>query len=733
MSSPRARTRAATQNAPAVAPLDALSHRFGSQVARARRQLAWGGVLLGLVLAAQLARQGTGLLRLAGGALLLATIAGLVLVTIHARRTLADRRRLLSATLLRAEPGLGARALRALSLVERAQSPSAEGGESADLAQLHFQRVLTQAPAATLDKWAARVADRTRLGLLLALVLAGGILTFDPARVLEGLDVLVARNGRAPVPMSWLGSLRVDAQPPAYLRGDAHGIFFEGTAHEPAGSVILVQGVPEREGRKLVLVGDGREVPFVSDGAGNVVARWVLSRSVELRVAARFGNVLITEGQSLFLKALADAAPEVELESAPRTVLLKDLQALELRYSAEDDHGIREIALVLRAGGREDRRTLERLDGETKQRTGAQALSPRDALLRRSFLPVEVTVEARDNDGVSGAKWGGSSPITIVPPGIGEGEGARYAELKAARGALVVAYAAAQREAAAAANKDSPALSADALRKLQSEQVKTALEPLSRFVDATFAGAAVPKPLKAFLQGQARALQRPAPTRETYLRRLEDVLLAVDAALRATGNRDAEGVSKRLGDVADEVAEGCKLGLDPEKRKDSARRLSAALPVLQSGADALSTLSDLGADIGSVAQGELRRIRRGLAAQSYLEAELAARHLAARLRRPKPSFASLGGRGGGVESGARAGAKGGPKQPGEASQAHQQFQELMRELNQLAAEHAGEISTVENALESAEQAEQDPELLREAKQRAEALRRSLEGLPDYGP
>jgi len=33
------------------------------------------------------------------------------------------------------------------------------------------------------------------------------------------------------------------------------------------------------------------------------------------------------------------------------------LQALELRYSVRDDHGIREVALVLRSGGREDRRT----------------------------------------------------------------------------------------------------------------------------------------------------------------------------------------------------------------------------------------------------------------------------------------------------------------------------------------------------------------------------------------
>ena len=689
-------------------------------------------MLLGLVAAAHVARHGTGALRLAGAALLLACISALVFAVMHARRTLASRYRLIAATLLKAEPTVGARALRALSLVERPLGAQPEtGGESPELAQLHFQRVLAQAPAGVLDRWAARSVDRTRLVLLLVVVAAGAALAFDPARVAEGLDVMVARGGRAPFPMPWLGSLSVEAQPPAYLRSEAHSLFPEGVSHEPAGSVIVFQGVPEREGRQLVLVGEGREVPFVSDGAGRVVARWQLSRPVELQVAARFGSVLIPEAESLKLKSVVDEAPSVDLEDAPRSLLLKDLQALELRYAVRDDHGIREVALVLRSGGRESRRTLERLDGETKQHLGVQALSPRDSLLRRSFLPVEVSIEARDNDAVAGAKWGHSLAITIVPPGIGEGEAARYAALKEARAALTRAYAQAVRDAEGAEKPDAPSVSAEARSKAQAEQVKTALEPLRRFIDATYAGSPVPKPLKAFLLGQARALGRPAPTRETYTRRLEDVLLAIDSALRASGNHDAEGVAKRLGDVADEVAEGCKLGLDAEKRSVSARRLDTALPVLATGIDALSSLSELGADIGSVAQGELRRIRRGLAAQNYTEAELAARHLAARLRRPKPSF-SADSAGGGVESGGQGG-RGGAKKPGEASQAHQQFEALMRELMQLAQEHAGEISGVERTLENAEQAEQDPEVQKEAKQRADALRQAFEGLPDYAP
>ena len=237
-----------------------------------------------------------------------------------------------------------------------------------------------------------------------------------------------------------------------------------------------------------------------------------------------------------------------------------------------------------------------------------------------------------------------------MPPGIGEGEAARYAALeRRARRAGSRLRPGSARRRRRRARRTRPASTADALRKAQAEQVKAALEPLRRFVDASYAGAAVPKPLKAFLPAKrarwSDRRRRAKPTCAAW----KTCCLAVDAALRATGNHDAEGVAKRLGDVADEVAEGCKLGLDPEKRGAASARLDAALPVLGTGADALSTLSELGADIGSVAQGEMRRIRRGLAAQSYLEAELAARHLAARLRRPKPSFSSAGG--GGVESG----------------------------------------------------------------------------------
>lgn len=713
----------------APAPLDALAARFLARVAKPRRQLALGATLLGLVVAALVARQGTPSFRLGAAALLALAISVWVFASLRAGRTWRDRQRLIRATLLQASPEHGERALRALSLVDK--GAAAQQGESAELAELHFQRTLSRVPADLLERWLSRSADRARLALLAVVLAAGVFVVLDPARVLEGLDVLLSRGGHAPVAMSWLEQVHIESQPPAYLRSSEHPLIPDGVSHEPTGSMIVFQGRPEREGRHLVLMGDGREVPFVSDGTGNVVARWSLTKPVELVVAARFGDVLIHEPETLSLRAVADDPPDVELEGAPRSVLLKDLQSLELHYTARDDHGIRETALVMRAGGREERRSLERLDGEAKERRGAQALSPKDGFLRRSFLPVEVTIEARDNDAVAGAKWGSSPAITVIPPGIGEGQALRYEKFKACRTLLVEVYASVVADDAAA--KDKPLPFGAAERKAIDGRVAPVLQAFREFVDTSYAGVDSPKPLRAFLLGQMRSLGRSAPTRETYLRRLEDVLLAVDAALRASGNHDAEGVAKRLGDVADEVAEGAKLGQDLEKRKAGDRRIGAAMPVLEHGADALFSLSDLGSDLGSVARGEIRRIKRGLAAMSYLEAELAARHLAARLHRPKPSFTSAGGSGG-VEGGGSSG-RGTPqkKGEGEASQAHRQFEELMHELEQLAQEHASGISEVESALEKADDQPSDPELEKEAKERAEALRKAFDGLPDYSP
>ena len=93
-----------------------------------------------------------------------------------------------------------------------------------------------------------------------------------------------------------------------------------------------------------------------------------------------------------------------------------EVAEIPLRYEARDDHGIREVHLVLRAGAKEERRMLAKLDGETRVDRGGSTLRVTDPFVKKSHVPVFVTVEAKDNDAVTGPKWGKSEAIVLVPP-----------------------------------------------------------------------------------------------------------------------------------------------------------------------------------------------------------------------------------------------------------------------------------------------------------------------------
>ena len=700
-----------------VAPLatESLSVAFRKRRRTPARLLSFCLVLACLIGAGLLARLGTPWARALAALGVLLSFLQVLLRRARDTRDFGDVRRTIRRVLLPVDRALGERALRAAALAEQAERDPSVG--SLELARLHFERQLARASLDAVDQHAARGATWLRgASLVLVLLMALGI-GRDPARVLEGLDVLVARQGNAPVPMSWLDLVRVTVQPPAYLRAADRAIFPGLGSAEAQGSAIVVRGVPLADGRHLVLSDGRHEVPFVDDGAGGVIARYTLTESTSLRVAARFGAVLIAEPDRVLLESVPDAAPVVELEGAPERVALRDLDRKELRYEASDDHGLREIDLVLRAGGREDRRSLTRLSGETRLERGAYALESSDPFLRRTFLPVEVSIEARDDDALSGVKWGKSAVITLQPVPVGEPEAARYAALLGARDALTDLLAAELGSHEGASEREQ--LKADAAR------TAAVAARLRSVLEQRFAGLRMAAGLKAFLGGQARVLERALPTPASAMHRTEDVLLAVDAALRGLGNRDAESVAKHLGDVAEEVAEGAKQALETERREAGLRRLERALGVLDPGAAHLVVLGPLGRDVGSVAQGEIRRIKRARDSGSLLATELSARHLAARLRRPSPSFSTASG--GGVESGA--GSQSGDS--GQSSDADKKFDELVGELERLAAEHQQELDRVDHTLAESEKSVDLEDLKQEAAERARALRERIARLPQF--
>jgi hypothetical protein len=483
-----------------------------------------------------------------------------------------------------------------------------------------------------------------------------------------------------------------------------------------------------------VLSDGSGEVPFVRDGSGGVVAHYTVERDAELHVAARFGSVLIREPEALGLRAAPDEVPSVSLglrdpdgvlQPAPRALALGDRTSFELEWEARDDHGVRAVELVLRVGSREERRPLAQLHGGRDVERGAHALRAADPLLRRAFLPVVVRVEARDGDPLHGPKWGKSEAITLTPPAVGAAEATRHVALGEARAQLVDLLAARLGRAAATpprapAPRAPPTKSLADLRQQRTRAIATVRAELA----APHGGLGVPPRLRAFASGQLRRLERSDLSRPAGLRTLEDVVLALDVAVQALAVRDARSVARRLADVADEVA--AAAGQERRGERASApdfRRIDAALVALTAGSEQLSKLGSLGADLGGAASSALQRMRRARRARHVGHTELAALHLAARLRRPDASFAASAR--GGVESGGAENAE--PSGP--ASEAEARFEQLADELQELIRDHAGEVGKSEQALAEAERDLDLDALRREGAEHAEAVRRAVEELP----
>lgn len=689
---------------------------FRSRLKPARHIAFWAALLLGIVLAGALARRGTLEMRVLALTLLGAVIAAFFVRALHESYTLRRHDRLVRRLVLRDDPVLGGQVLRALALSERALVDPGVG--STELVALHLARTVGRIPETLVMRRAEREARRFRLAAL-SMALAGlVVLAIDPARTIEGLDVLAARRGVAPLDMVWLEGLTVVVQPPPYLRTPEHHLQPRGDS-APEGSTLVVRGTPARPGRRLVLSNGSVEVPFTTDGTDGQVARWTVTGDATLHVAARFGDVLVREPEPLEVKGIPDVVPLVVLEGAPRRVELAELDRLELRYMAVDDHGLREIDLVLRSGGREERRVLEKLDGQSRVEQGAQALDAGDAFVQRMFLPVLVSIEARDNDVLEGGRWGQSEAVTIVPPPVGAPEAARYRVLLAARDRLVELLGWLVELPA-----DTDAKTRDTeLARRRAEAVKS----LREAAESPPRDAPLPRKMVAFLLGQARRLEERPRGKTTVTERIEDVVLAVDSAMRALAAADAQSLAKRLGDAAEEVADGYLVAQNPEKVRVGAARSTQALEVLDVGTENLGLLEGLGVDLASVTRGELRRIRRATAEKSYFHAELAARHLAARLRRPTPSFGAASG--GGVEGGGH----GSPQAPsGPSSRADQAFEELAQELGDLTREHAALLDQVERDLEEASKSAKTDALKQEALEHAQALRDAVRQLPTSG-
>ncbi len=674
--------------------------------ARLRSSVFWSkfwGTLLVVMLVAELARRGTSTAR--GGAFVALAVAvlGLVFVAVRERRFGAQPMSIIRRVVVPTDPELGARTLRARTLLDRAERHT---GESRELAEAHFERLVGRISVASIEARATRRARGYR-ALWGALALASvTFIVLSPLRVIEGLDVLLARGGVAPLELAYLEDPRVTAELPSYLRGTARPIGLDfGVPVLPEGSVVTVRAKARVPGRELVVTDGVTDVPLVADGQGGLVAHWTVTDPTELRVAAQFGDIKVFDPLRRAVASAEDREPLVLLEGAPGVLELAELSRLDLRFIASDDYGLEQVDLVLRSGRREERRQLAKLDGEERVYRSGHALLASDGFLRRTFLPVFVTIEAKDNRPTGPVRWGKSPAIEIRPPPVGRPEAERYEALRALRDGLVDVVALDRAGA-------SPEARTSALAELRTK--------FERAVSERPGGLEVPSGVRNFIGAQLETLGGDA--RRDRLPS-DSVLLAIDVLLSRLSSEGARRVAPRLADVVEEVAVRARALREQGERGTSG--VHSVLGYADAGALELSRLGVLGRDLGGVAAGDLGRVRRSVDGGDARGAELAALHLAARLRRPNPSFGSAGG--GGVESGMPMGGQGAGDAP--PSEAAGEFDQLAGELEDLAADHAQQTSELERLLNEAAAAAAEPQ---DARGRAEALREALAALPEVG-
>lgn len=686
-------------------------------------------LLLAVFASAHLARIGTNGARAGAAGIVLVVVGTAVVVAVAARARWRDARAAIRREVGREDAALGASIDRAAGLAMRVERDDSESPETRELAELHLLRQLSRVDVERLAQGASR-ASRILGGAALGVsAVALAVVAVDPFRVVEGLDVLVAHGGEAPLGLVYLDDVDIVATPPAYIGKHEESLEHFDRVELARGTTLTIRGRPQRPGRALVLTDGTREEPFIEDGKGMLLARWTVAESVELKVAARFGMVRIPQRDTLIVDSIPDMAPRVLLEGAPKTVRLVDTPSVSLKYEATDDHGLREIALVLRSGPKEERRTLSK-PTDAKRERGAHELSTREPFFRKSYVPVEVSIEAKDNDAVLGPKWGKSAAFIVMPPLVGEPEALRYAALLRARDALVD-LAALRVTTEVASVKEAK----DIVEK-EKEAQKKATDVVEDVIAASYGGLGVRGRARTVIAGQLRRLDQslagfekePGAVKYGGLRTTtEEVVLAVDAAIRSLGTEDAKRVSKRLADVADEAALAAHAASSLAELERGRARLAAALDVLDGGGKQLAVLSDLGADLGDIVRGGRSRIARERDLASYRNAELAAQDLAARLRQPVPSIG--GGGKPGVESGS---GEGSGVDQGEASEAAEAAEKGAKELEELIKRHQEEIDRVEQALKDATTPEEKEALKKLAKEQADAIREAVKDLPDAG-
>ncbi len=250
----------------------------------------------------------------------------------------------------------------------------------------------------------------------LACVIAAALVAFVD-RASAGAWALVHPDARtaagAPV-ASVFTDASVRLEFPTYLHR-APEVHAAGTRLEvPLGTSVELHGRVPLDARQVrLLLGQG-EVALRRDGEG-WMGRFLARADGPLRVEVRIADgPWVSDATTRALRVILDEGPRVTLVSPDDDRILEPDALLDLTFDVQDDVGIAAVEVVVRGpDGAEHRSPVEPVTEGQRTVTGMHTLTLQDVGARPGDR-IEVRVEARDGDDVSGPHVGRSATRTIT-------------------------------------------------------------------------------------------------------------------------------------------------------------------------------------------------------------------------------------------------------------------------------------------------------------------------------
>jgi hypothetical protein len=258
--------------------------------------------------------------------------------------------------------------------------------------------------------------------LAAALALVIGLSVTSPGVVGRGLGLLFHRptlfEGSTVSSVPIIGDVRLTYEYPAYTGLPVRVV--EGSTGDIVGvrgTRVHIETTPLHKSRRAALLtgdlGDGPEIPLhLSKGV--MSAHLTLSESGNYRfwLLPLIGRA-VREDRSHRIEVEADRAPHVEIQGPADRLELPTPRPIEVGYSASDDFGLGAVELVFRVDEAPEQRLALKDAHGAKTAQGRMLWDP----ARDGSLPpgarIAYHVEARDQDGISGAKSGISRTLYV--------------------------------------------------------------------------------------------------------------------------------------------------------------------------------------------------------------------------------------------------------------------------------------------------------------------------------